>query len=265
MTTELIAPITGTGRHVEVNGVVLYYQELGEGPPLLLLHGGIMDHQSWGNQFSALAAQFRVIAPDTRGHGRSTDSNEPFSYALFADDVVELCRRLRVEKAHVVGFSDGGCTGIILATEQPDLVDRLVLIGTPYNTSNYPDGALAQNAQLTPEALYAAVSPEFAEVVRKAEGQYPTDDAWRAFFGKLVSEMWTREPAFALERLRGIHAPTLILHAEKEQFFGRDHSEAMARTIPTAKLVVVPNATHTSAQENPQFVNEVILDFLSMH
>ena len=262
MATGLIAATSGQGKRADVGDVTLYYEEQGTGDAVLLLHGGIMDHQSWGNQIPVLAEHFRVIAPDTRGHGRSTDSEEPFRYATFAQDMVALLRQLGIERTHVVGFSDGGCTGLILGVEHSELLNRLVLIGTPYNTSNYPEGTVEQFAAFTPEMLSEMATPELSEVVAKAQAQYETQEAWKAYWRKLVNDMWTREPAFTLEYLRSVKVRTLIVHAENETFYDRKHSEDMARAIPEADLTIIPGATHTSPQENPDAVNAAILKFL---
>ena len=263
MRADLVKPTSGKGRYANANGIRLYYEEVGAGPSVLLLHGGIMDHQSWGNQIPTLSQGFRVIAPDTRGHGRSGDDSEPFSYSLFADDFAALCQELRIARTHVVGFSDGGCTGLILARRYPNLVARMVLIGTPYNTSNYYPGRVDGFAALTPESLLQSVGPEFAEVVCKAEAQCRDGAAWRAFFDKLVHGMWTTEPSLKLADLSDVAAPTLVLHAEREQSFALEHSEAIAATVQHGELVVVPDATHTAPQEAPEFVNDAIMRFLA--
>ncbi|MCW2641701.1 MAG: oxidoreductase [Dactylosporangium sp.] len=88
------------------------------------------------------------------------------SYELFAEDAVAFLGELGIDKAHVVGFGDGGCTGLLLGIEHPELVGRLVCIGTPYNTSNYREGIVDLFAKITPETLYRMVGPEFLEVMK---------------------------------------------------------------------------------------------------
>lgn len=261
---DLIAPTSGTGRREALDGMTLYLEDQGHGYPVLLLHGGIMDHQSWGNQISEFAQYFRVLAPDTRGHGRSTDSVEPFSYSLFAEDVVQLLQRLGIGETHVVGFSDGACTGMVLAMRYPSIVKNLVVIGTTYNVARYPPGTTEQFASLTPKLLYDSVPAAFAEVMRKARRLYPDLKSWNAFFHKLVQDMWTREPAFTLEQLSSISAPTLILFAENEPYYSLDDARQMANAIPEGELAVIPGAGHTSPQENSSVVNGSVLRFLGV-
>jgi pimeloyl-ACP methyl ester carboxylesterase len=258
-----MAPTSNAGKRVKVNGIDMYYEEQGTGAPVVLLHGGIVDHRSWRNQIPVLAEHFRVLAPDTRAHGRSTDTGQPLSYELFAEDVVAFLGELGIDKVHIIGFSDGGSTGLLLGAEQPDLVDRLVCIGTPYNTSNYREGIVDLFVKITPETLYRMVGSEYREAMKMAEALYPDRESWLAFWGRLVNGLWTRQPDMPLERLTDVRVPTLVLHAENEQFYFKEHSEDMARTIPDARLEVVAGATHASPQERPNEVNAAIMRFLS--
>jgi pimeloyl-ACP methyl ester carboxylesterase len=262
MAHDLVTPAGSAGTRVAVNGIDMYYEEQGTGTPVLMLHGGVLDHRSWADQIPVLAEHFRVMTPDTRAHGRSTGTGRPLSYELFAADAVAFLGALGIEKAHVVGFGDGGSTGLLLAAEHPGLVDRLVCIGTPYHTSNYREGIIDLFAKIRPETLYRLVGPEFLEAVKKAETLYPDRGSWLAFWHDVVNGLWTRQPDMPLERLADVRVRTLVLHAENEQFYAKEHSEEMARTIPRARLEVVPDATHASPQERPSEVNAAIVRFL---
>lgn len=265
MTDQHVALTVGDGLTVAVNDISLYYEDQGSGDAIVLLHGGLVDHEYWGSQIAELAKHHRVLSPDTRGHGRSTDSDKPLSYAQFADDTVAFLREIGIARANFVGHSDGGCTSLVIGAQHPELVEKLVLIGTPYNISNYHEGTAELFATMTPEQMYEMVggveSPD-GEVIKRAQDFYPTDEAWRTFWKKLVNDLWSAEPDFTLDDLAAIQAPTLILHAENEEFYDIEHSEAMARAIPNATLEVVPGATHGSPQENPAAVNAAILAFL---
>nr|WP_240942446.1 alpha/beta hydrolase [Planosporangium thailandense] len=241
----------------------MYYEERGTGAPVLLLHGGIVDHRSWRFQIRELAQHFRVLAPDTRAHGRSTDTGQPLSYELFAADVVAFLRALGIDRTHIVGFSDGGATGLLLGAEQPALVDQLVCISSPYHTSNYREGIIEFLAKITPETLYRTVGPEYRTAMTMAEALHPNRESWLAFWRRVVNGLWTRQPDMPLDRLADVRVPTLVLHAEHEQFYAREHSEEMARTIPDARLEIIAGATHAAPLERPNEVNAAILRFLS--
>lgn len=107
---------------VDANGITIHYAVYGQGSPVMLLHGGLANADYWGNQIQALAPHHTVIVMDSRGHGRSTRDSRPYGYDLMADDVVALMDVLKVPKADIVGWSDGGILGLDLAMRYPDRV-----------------------------------------------------------------------------------------------------------------------------------------------
>jgi len=106
--------------YAPVNGIELYYATYGEGPPLIMLHGGLANTEYFGNQIPVFAKQYTVIAVDSRGHGRSSRDAKPYSYGLMASDVVALMDYLKIPKASIVGWSDGGIIGLDIAMNHPD-------------------------------------------------------------------------------------------------------------------------------------------------
>ena len=111
--------------HANVNGISVYYAFYGQGPPVILLHGGLANSDYWGNQIKALMPRRTVIVMDSRGHGRSTRDTRHYGYDLMADDVVGLMDALNVAKADVVGWSDGGILGLDLAIRHKDRVGKI--------------------------------------------------------------------------------------------------------------------------------------------
>ena len=105
--------------------VDLYYETHGSGEPLILLHGGLGHSDVWGNQIPVFAKQYKVIVVDSRGHGRSTRDQRPFGYQLMADDVIGLMDFLKIQKAAIIGWSDGAIVGLDIAMQQPARVARL--------------------------------------------------------------------------------------------------------------------------------------------
>ena len=108
-----------------VNGTSVYYAQFGQGPPVLLLHGGLANSNYWGLQVVELAKEFSVLVMDTRGHGRSPVMSQVFSYSAFADDVAGLLDVLNIPTVAIVGWSDGGVTGLELAMKRADRVNKL--------------------------------------------------------------------------------------------------------------------------------------------
>jgi pimeloyl-ACP methyl ester carboxylesterase len=116
-----------------VNGIALYYAIYGHGAPLVLLHGGLASADYWSAQIPAFARSHEVIVVDSRGHGRSTRDARPYSYDLMASDVIALLDDLRIAKASIVGWSDGGIIGLDIAMRYPERIDRLFAFGANFD------------------------------------------------------------------------------------------------------------------------------------
>jgi pimeloyl-ACP methyl ester carboxylesterase len=123
-------PETKNQAYVENNGARIWYGDYGSGSPVILLHGGLGNSGNWGYQVPALVeAGYRVIVIDSRGHGRSTRDTRPFSYELMASDVLAVLDTLQLDRAALVGWSDGACTALILASQAPERVASVFFFG----------------------------------------------------------------------------------------------------------------------------------------
>jgi pimeloyl-ACP methyl ester carboxylesterase len=220
--------------YAAVGGLNMYYEVHGDGPPLLLLHGGsgsILER--WIPFFTP---RFRVIAIEQMGHGRTADAvDRPFHYHAMAEDTVELMRELAIESAVIVGYSDGGIIGLYIAIHHPDRVAKLVVSGANSRIDGYTEENLEYTRTFDPADepvpdSYASLSPDGA-------------DHWPVFLGRL-KPMWSNEPSFTHEELQGIEAPTLLLIVGDRDIVTPEHAVEMFRTIPGAQLCVVPNAGH---------------------
>lgn len=235
-----------------VNDIKMYYEIHGDGPPLILLHGGMGNAGYWSNQIPTLSRTYRVIAVDSRGHGRSTFSEQQISYSLMASDVIALMDYLGIRKANILGWSDGGIIGLDLAIKHPDRVNRLVAYGANYNPSGLRPN-LDENER-------------FREYIEKAAKDYqslsPDPTRWEAF-QRNIGQMWATEPNFTPEQLRSIRVPTLILDGEADEAILAEHTKEMAGFIPTADMILIPGTGHFAPLEKaPQF-NRIVLNFLA--
>lgn len=219
--------------YAAVGGLKMYYEVHGEGPPLLLLHGGagsIPDR--W---FPYFTPQFRVIAVEQMGHGRTADAvDRPFHYHDMAEDTVELMRELEIDSAVVVGYSDGGIIGLDIAVHHPERVTKLVVTGANARSDGYTAANLEYARTFDPDDepvsdSYASLSPDGA-------------DHWPIFLGRL-KPMWSNEPSFTHEDLQRIEAPTLLIVGDRD-IVTPEHAVEMFRSIPGAQLCVVPDAGH---------------------
>jgi pimeloyl-ACP methyl ester carboxylesterase len=237
--------------HISANGISIYYAMYGQGSPVILLHGGLVNSDWWGNQIPALATHHTVIVMDSRGHGRSTRDAQPYSYDLMADDVVALFDVLKLPKADVVGWSDGACIGIDLAIRHPDRVGRIVVFGGNTVTSAIKDDADKQPTNLS--------------AVARAEKQYLTYSAtpkeYQAFFNQ-ITKMWVEQPNWTDAQLKTISAPVLVLDGDHDEFIKPEHLVYMATTIPGAGLMILPNTSHFAFLQDPGMFNYAILHFL---
>jgi pimeloyl-ACP methyl ester carboxylesterase len=225
-----------------LNGIELYYAVFNEraGKPVILLHGGLGSSDQWGDEVPLLATTHEVIVVDSRGHGRSTLGSQPLSYELMASDVLGLMDRLKLAKSSIVGWSDGGIIGLMLAIHHPDRLDKLLTYGANFNNSDEPAGAPDPAA--------------FARYKAMAEAQYREHSPTPNDFPKLVGalrDMYGREPNIAPAELGTITAQTVIADGQYEQFISRKHTETLARLIPGAKLVIIPDVSHGGPTQDP--------------
>jgi pimeloyl-ACP methyl ester carboxylesterase len=246
------APTAGLqGGRAQVNGIALYYAEIGQGSPVVLLHGGLANSDYFGHQVQALAPRHRVIVVDSRGHGRSARDARPYGYDLMADDVVALLDHLRIARADIVGWSDGAIIGLDLAIRHPDRIGRVFAFAANTVTAGVIDGV--EN------------NPTFAAFIARAGEEYrrlsPTPDQCQQFVDQ-ISHMWVSEPNWTDDQLRAIRAPVLVVDGDHDEAIRRPHTEYIAATIPGAGLLILPNASHFAFLQDPALFNFAILHFL---
>lgn len=238
---------------VETGGAKIWYATFGEGKgsPVLLLHGGLGNSDYWGNQIPALAANHEVIVIDTRGHGRSTRDATPYSYGLFAADALAVLDYLKIDKVALVGWSDGGITGLDIAINHPERLTKLWAFGANYNVSGVKPNV--------------DKDPVFGKYIEKAGKDYetisPTPKDYEAFVNALVS-LWYSQPDYKPEQLARITTPTVIADGEYDEGIKREHTEELAKLIPGAKLLILPDTSHFAHWQNPELYNKELLAFI---
>jgi pimeloyl-ACP methyl ester carboxylesterase len=246
------APLQGarTG-YASANGIKLFYAEIGHGPPVVMLHGGLANSDYLGNQARALAAHHRVILMDSRGHGRSTRDARPFGYDLMSDDVIALMDKLKIGKAHIVGWSDGAIIGLDLALHHPDRVGRVFAFAANVTTDGVIEGV--------------EKNPTFAAYMARAGKEYArlstTPKQYTAFVAQ-ISKMWASEPNWSAADLRSIKSPVLVIDGDHDEAIKREHTEYIAAAIPGARLVILPDVSHFAFLQDPSGFNAALLDFL---
>lgn len=234
-----------------VNDIQMYYAIYGEGEPLILLHGGLGNADYFANQIPAFSAQYRVIAVDSRGHGRSTVTETPIGYSLMASDVLALMDYLEIESAYLVGWSDGGIIGLDIAINHPERLRKLVAYGANYVPSGVKED-VGENAT-------------FNAYVERALADYavlsPAPDNVDAFLEN-IGNMWATEPNFTEEQMRGITVPILFLDGWEEEAIYPAHDYEMAELVPGAELTLMPDVGHFAMFATPEMFNSIVLNYL---
>ena len=209
----------------------------------------------------ALADGYRVIAPDSRGHGRTNLGERPITYRRLAEDFITFIEKLGLGPVHLVGWSDGGCASIALALKRPDLVRSMVLIGAPYNTDNYTEEAKRIIRDfLDPKSFELGFFRAIHWLLA------PEPYSWRPFLERMT-KMWLELPDFSVEDLRRIEAPTLVVACDRDEFLSLQDDPLQvfkdtAEAIPRGTMGIVSSGTHMVPIEKPQAVNDLILGFL---
>jgi len=244
---------TLTGTFVEIDGISTFYEGDGSGEPLLLLHGGMCSAETFDRMIPGLAGSYQVFAPERRGHGRMPDTAEPFSYDAMTVDTVAFMDALGLASAHVIGHSDGANIGLLMAIRHPSRVRRLVSISGNFRTGDSDDVPSRPRAAMdtTADALeddYRRLSPDGPEHL--------------AVIWAKLEPMWNDWTGIALEALRSITAPTLVMAAD-EDVIGLEQTIDLYRSLELGQLAIIPNTSHNLIRERGELIDELILDFLA--
>lgn len=213
--------------YITVNGVRLYYEKTGSGRPLIMAHCNSMDHKIFGNAVKMLSRRFTVYCPDTRDHGKS-QKVKTLHYEDMAEDMRAFITALGLEKPVFYGFSDGGVTGLILASRYPDLLSALIVSG----------------ASLRPDSTKDLPLKFFR--------------LWSHVDRSDKMRIMLREPDITDEMLRAITAPTFVTAGARD-VIKESHTRHIAETVPGASLQIFPGAGHTGYIMRSTKIAEYIL------
>ncbi|MFC6730964.1 alpha/beta fold hydrolase [Haladaptatus sp. DYSN1] len=264
---------------IRTNDVLTYYEERGDGPPLVFIHGAIVDHNQWNPQIDALSDGYRTIAYDVRGHGQTGGSDrDAYSIDLFADDLDALIDGLALDRPVLCGTSTGGCIAQVYAARHPEKIAGLVLADT------FTPALLTRGEWLQRSAMLKATIPfvrlvgyERVEKVlvwiqerlsRGSSGDYEQIERLR----EQGPKMTTDEFAKVIRAVASFHettveyaaitAPTLVLYGENEPPFLRRHAPLLGARIDGAVVRAVPEGGHASNLDNPAFFSDAMRAFL---
>ena len=244
-------PATETAGFIEQDGARIWYATYGAGEPVILLHGGLGHSGNWGYQVPAIVAGgYRAVVIDSRGHGRSTRDERPYSYELMASDVLAVMNALHLERATLVGWSDGACIALVLAAKHRERV-----AGIFYFACNM-DPSGVHPFEPTP-----ALNRCFARHREDYKQLSATPEDFKQFVED-VSLMQRTQPNYTAPDLAKISVPVRIVQSEKDEFIKREHAEYLARTIPGASLVLLEGVSHFAPLQRPELFNTALLAFV---
>lgn len=230
------------GKYLKLKDTDLYYEVYGEGEPLILLHGNSGSIKDFYQQIPVLSKQYKVIAVDTRGQGKSKDtSRKDFTYKLFADDVKALADELKLDKINIAGWSDGGNTGLEFALKYPDRLNKLVTIG----------------ANAFPEGVENKLIERFTNQMKQLNDMAPEETLGER---RLLKIMLT-QPNISKNDLNKIKSPVLVIAGDRD-VIKPDHTDFLSKQIPNAEKKIYTDTTHMVPYEKPDQLNADILNFL---
>jgi 3-oxoadipate enol-lactonase len=255
---------------LSVNSAQIFYQEIGEGDPLLLLHGLGSSGDDWWFQTPVFAPYFRLLVPNLRGHKHSSTLRGPTSIYTLAADIAQLMEALQIERAHVLGLSLGGLVGQLLAVHFPQKVSKLILVNTfahLWPTSLHEAYTLARRVvvskflppQTTARVVARDLFPRIDQAALRAEVLSRIGANDMASYRYLVDAIRRFDSRPQLDR---ISAATLLITGERDAVVPRGCQQQLVRGIRKIQWHIVRDSGHATPVDQPEEFNRVVLDFL---
>jgi pimeloyl-ACP methyl ester carboxylesterase len=235
------------GAWAEVNGIRMYYESYGSGEPVLVIHGNGETLASMHFQIAHFAARHRVIAVDSRGHGKSGLDTDRLNYVQMMEDYNSLLEQLQLKSVNVIGWSDGGILGLLLAIHHPDKVGKLAIMG-----ANLRPDETAVNPWTAP--LLAPVSAVIDEKIQSGD----TSQDWRR--SRQLMDLLMTQPDIPVEDLGRIQAPVLVMAGDRD-IIRNEHTLEIFDNLPRAHLAILPGQTHWAPMNDPDGFNALVAKF----
>ncbi len=231
------------GAYFNSRGFKMYYETYGEGAPLLLIHGNGGSILSMANQIPFFSKKYKVIVADSRAQGKSTDNGDSLSYEMMADDLNALLGHLHLDSCYVIGWSDGGINGLLLAIRHPDKVKKLAVTGANLqpDTSAVDPWICAWSKSLCDSVDKLPITPE-VNTQRK------------------LLHLLSYAPHISVSQLQTIQCPTLVIGGDHDVIRPR-HTMLIAESIPRSYLWILPNSGHSTPVVYKDIFNNTVNDF----
>ena len=244
-TTPVYGSNESAGQFKKLNGIQVYFETYGKGPPMLLLHGNGQAISAMGAQIKFFSDRYHVIALDSRGHGKSEMGSGRLTYEQMAEDANVLLENLGVKQVCVLGWSDGGIIGLLLAINHPDKVAKLAIMG----------------ANLDPDGAYDWAQTWVSQQEKSIDAMLAKGDAskpWPTY--KQYLDLLGKQPNIPISKLKSLSTPTLVMAGDKD-VIRDEHTLQIFHALPKAHLCIFPGATHMIPREDPNLFNQTVEKF----
>jgi len=239
------------GKYADIRGFKMYYETYGKGEPLLIIHGNGGSINNFLYQIPYFAKSYQVIIADSRSQGKSVDTRDSLSYEMMTDDLNALLDKLNLKQCYVIGWSDGGINGLLMAIRHPDKVKKLAITGanlSPDSSAVDPfvyNWAMGMNAKVTDSLKKLKTAPS-AQLKNEAK----------------LLHLLSYEPHIKISDLQKITCPTLVIGGDHDVIRTR-HTMLIAESIPNAYLWIIPNSGHSTPIYKKEQFNAIVGDFFA--
>jgi pimeloyl-ACP methyl ester carboxylesterase len=238
------------GKYYAIRGFKMYCEIYGEGQPLLIIHGNGGSIANFTKNIPYFSEKYKVIIADSRAQGRSADPGDSLTYEMMADDLAALLDQLKIDSADVIGWSDGGINGVLLAIRHPEKVRKLAVTGT----NLWPD------TTAVPQEIWDMFRPAYATLkTKKASGAVLNDQEKEGY--KLL-RLLCDQPNIPLSDLHKISCPALVIGGDHD-VIKPAHTLLIAENIPHSYLWILPNSGHSTPVVYSELFNKTVDDFFS--
>ena len=234
------------GRYYDIRGIKMYCEVYGEGEPLLIIHGNGGSIANFSNNIPYFSKKYKVIIADSRAQGKSADPSDSLSYEMMADDYAALLTALKIDSANVIGWSDGGINGVLLAIRHPEKVKKLAVTGTNLQ----PD----TNAVF--QEVWDIVGPDYQKLKRKVNKSDEEKKSWK------LLKLLTEQPHIPVSDLGKIACPTLVIGGDHD-VIREEHTMLIYHSIPKSYLWILPNSGHSTPVVYKDVFNTTVDDFFN--
>ncbi|QQS51653.1 MAG: alpha/beta hydrolase [Bacteroidota bacterium] len=247
---------TEIGKYIAIDKSKIYYEIYGQGTPLLLLHGGLGSIENFKKCIPELASHFKVIALDSPGHGRSSQTDS-LSYEFLSDKISIFIDSLQLDSLYVMGWSDGGVIGLILASDRPDKVKKLIAVGANSRLDGIDEMEIAWMKNEMIDGFknnkdwldaYLSLTPEPERVDT---------------FLKNTQKMWLAEVYVPESKIKAILIPTMIVQGDRDGI-RIEHTTELYRNIDQSQLCILPQTSHFVFDERPEWICTLAIDFFGL-